>query len=350
MKKVNYILSLLILAFASDLRAQDIHFSQVNEAPLFLSPANTGFFNGYFRASANYRNQWAAMNNAFQTYALSLDGGLFKSRRRQAFMGIGMTFFTDVAGVAKLRKTSAQLNVSGLVKLSRRSALSVGLAGGAAGSNANYSTLIYASQFNGNAFDPALSTNEPVLYRQFTTTDIAAGIAYEFGKVVSDQDYDDVKSFRLAFGAYHLNRPQQEYGPGSSYRMPIRLAYSFTSQVDLTDTKFTITPTFILQTQGPALEYVGGTYIKYRSKVGTKQTGKIQQNSIGIGLYYRGNEVSDALIPKLLFESGNFAVGLSYDVNISGYRSATRYMGGFEVALRYNALASSLFASRKEFR
>lgn len=350
MKKVSYILSFVILAFASDLKAQDIHFSQALETPLFLSPANTGFFNGYFRASANYRNQWSAMNNAFQTYAVSIDGGLFKSRRRQAFMGIGMTVFSDVAGAAKLRKTSAQLNVSGLLKLSRRSALSVGLAGGAAGTNADYATLIYASQFDGNVFDPSKASGESVVYRQFTTTDIAAGAAYEFGKVVSDQDYDDVKSFRIAVGAYHLNRPAQEFAPGSSYRLPVRMCYSFISQLDVTDTKFTLTPTLIYQSQGPAQEFMTGTYLKYRTRSGTKTTGKLQQSSIALGMYYRGSRQSDALVPKLLFESGNFGIGLSYDVNISGYRKASRYMGGFEVALRYNALASSLFASKKEFR
>lgn len=351
MKKINYILSLLILAFASDLKAQDIHFSQVLETPLFLSPGNTGFFDGYFRASANYRNQWAAMNNAFQTYALALDGGVFKSKRRKAFMGIGFTFFTDAAGDAKIRSTSAMLNVSGVLKISRRSALSLGLSGGAVGTTANYSNLTYASQFNGNTIDPTLSPNEPNDYRPFTTTDIAAGLSYEFGKAISDQDYDDVRSFRLSIGGYHLNRPTQNLSAGSSYRMPIRYAYSFTSRVDLEDTKFTITPTFILQTQAKSLEWITGTYIKYRAKSGTKQTGARIQNSIGFGMYYRATKtLSDALIPKLLYEVGDFAVGVSYDVNISDYRRASRYMGGFEVSLRYNNLASSLFASRKEFR
>jgi hypothetical protein len=70
-------------------------------------------------------------------------------------------------------------------------------------------------------------------------------------------------------------------------------------------------------------------------------------------MYYRGNmgpSPSADLIPKLLFETGDFAIGMAYDVNISGYRRASKYKGGFEVSLRYNKLASSLFASRKEFR
>lgn len=347
MKKTYYILSLLVFIFASNLKAQDIHFSQINETPLFLSPANTGFYNGYFRAELNYRNQWAAMNNAFQTFALSIDGGVFKSKRRKAFLGLGLTLFRDQAGEARLSTTSALLNVSGLVKLNRRSVLSAGVAAGAAATNGDYSKLIYASQFDGNNYDPTASSGEKVVYRQFTTTDIGAGLAYEYIATKTDQDHDDVSSFKLAVGAYHLNRPVQNYGAGSSYKMPVRWAYSFTSHFDFEDTKFSMTPTLVYQTQGKAWELIGGTYIKYRTRVGTKTTGKKTQNGIGLGIYYR---TDDALIPKLLYEAGDYAIGISYDVNLSPYRSASNYKGGFEISLRYNNLASSLFDARKEFR
>ncbi len=347
MKKIYAIICLFTLVFTGEVLAQDIHFSQVNETPLFLSPANTGFFNGYVRVSANYRNQWAAMNNAFQTYALSVDGGLFKSRRRKAFMGMGFTLFTDQAGAAKIRKTTALFNLSGVLKINRRSSMSVGLAGGAAATNADYTKLTYASQFEGNSYDPSMSSGEKVVFRQFTTTDVGAGIAYEYSNEKNDQDHDDLQTFKLAFGAYHLNKPEQNFGAGSSYKLPIRYVFAFTSHFDIEDTKFSITPTLVYQNQSKAQELLGGTYVKYRTTTGTKTTGKISQNGIGIGLFYR---VNDALIPKLLYEAGDFAVGLSYDVNLSGYRTASRYMGGFEVSLRYNNLASSLFASKKEFR
>src|SRR3954468_20850834 len=107
MKKINYYSTLVILTLSGLLmQGQDIHFSQANETPLFLSPANTGFFNGYIRATANYRNQWSSMNKAFQTQAIAIDGGLFRSKKRQAFMGLGLTIFRDQAGVAKVRTTN----------------------------------------------------------------------------------------------------------------------------------------------------------------------------------------------------------------------------------------------------
>lgn len=118
MKKINYLTSLFILTFYGlFLRAQDIHFSQVYETPLLLSPANAGFFNGYTRAIINYRGQWASMGSPYRTFGLSLDGGLFKSKKNKAFMGMGLTVFRDAAGAARLSKTNALVNVSGLVKV-----------------------------------------------------------------------------------------------------------------------------------------------------------------------------------------------------------------------------------------
>lgn len=346
MKKFSIVV-LLVLGQAVLFKAQDIHFSQVYESPLFLSPANTGFFNGYTRISANYRNQWAAMGNAFQTIGFSLDGGLFKSKKRPAFMGLGLTIFNDRAGVANLRNTTALLNISGLVKLGKKSAMSVGLAGGAATTNADWTNLTYESQFNGNTIDPSLNSQENP-YRSFTTMDVAAGIAYEYTSFKKDNDHDDMTSVRIALGAYHLNNPSQDFGLGSNYKMPVRYTLAITSALDLTDTKFTINPAFVYHTQGDANKMLlFGSYLKVRVKTGTKVTGEKTQNAIGFGLFYRNK---DAIIPKLIFDLGDFSIGMSYDANVSNYRTASNGFGGFEVALRYNTLATSLFESRKEYR
>ncbi|MCC6371629.1 MAG: PorP/SprF family type IX secretion system membrane protein [Bacteroidia bacterium] len=356
MKKINYRSLLIILTLSSFfLKAQDIHFSQVCETPVFLSPANTGFFNGYTRAIANYRNQWMAMNNAYQTMAISVDGGLFKSKKHQAFMGVGLTIFRDQAGAAKLSQTNALVNISGLVKMGRYSAFSVGLAGGTMATNGNYNKLTYASQFNGNSLDPGLASGE-IPYRQFTTVDVGAGLAYEFAKSKKDPDHDDMISFRISMGAFHLNKPVQEFGAGSFYKMPIKYVYAFTSVYDIVDTKFTITPTLVYQTQGnnnplgsskSYQEIFVGSYLKYRLKTGTKVTGEKTSDAIGFGLFYRRR---DAIVPKFIVDLGDYSIGLAYDVNISAYTAASRSFGGFEVSLRYNNLASSLFAARKEFR
>jgi len=359
MKHVRIILAAFVLGIATQAKAQDIHFSQVSETPLLINPANTGFFPGYFRAIVNYRNQWQSMGNAFSTYNLSVDAGLFKSKRRPAFLGVGFVFYRDVAGAAKLARTQAMVNLSGLVKLNKHNVMCAGLYGGAIGNSANYRNLTYASQFDGNAIDPAAPNGELNVYRNFTSTDIGAGLAYEVSSVKVDQDHDDVIKLRVGLAAYHLNKPKQEFAPGSAYRLPMRLVGSLFSVIDFEDTRFTLAPAFVIQKQGTkdktipsvyklhgAYEMLMGSYFKMRLATGTKVTGEKTQNCLGFGLFYRSK---DALIPKLLLEFGDYAFGLSYDVNISSYKTASKQMGGFEVSLRYNKLANSLFDTRSEF-
>lgn len=359
MKKLRIILVVFVLTGALQTKAQDIHFSQISEVPLLLNPANTGFFPGYFRAIVNYRNQWQSMGKAFQTANLSVDAGLFKSKRRKAFLGLGLVMFQDRAGTAKLTKTHAMVNISGLVKLSKKSVLCAGLYGGAIGNTADYTKLTYASQFDGNAIDPEASSGENSVFRNYTTTDLGMGVAYEASSVKIDTDHDDVTKVRIGLAAYHLNRPKQEFSAGSTYRLPMRLVASIFSNIDFEDTRFTLAPAFVLQKQGKkdksipaeykirgAYEFVTGSYFKVRLATGTKTTGEKTQNAIGFGLYYRSK---DALIPKVILELGDYAIGMSYDVNISGYKSASKSNGGFEVTLRYNRLANSLFDTRSEF-
>jgi type IX secretion system PorP/SprF family membrane protein len=232
------------------------------------------------------------------------------------------------------------------VKLGSKSAMSVGLAGGTASHNGSYDKLTYASQFNGNMIDPTVNSNETP-YRQFTSVDVAAGIAYEFTTYKKDQDHDDMTSFKIALGAYHLNRPAQEYGLGSSYRLPVRYSAALTSVLDLEDTRFTLMPAIVYQVQGPYDQAIAGSFIKFRMSTGTKVTGVKTQNAIGFGLFYRRN---DAIIPKLSMDFGDYSFAMSYDVNVSGYRTASNGLGGFEIALRYNNLATSLFESKREYR
>ena len=347
---INFFKSILFTGWAlvvtSNLYAQDLHFSQVVETPLMLSPANAGFFNGFVRSTANYRNQWPAMNNTFKTMALSVDGGLFKTRTRPAFMGLGLQIINDKAGAANLSTTNILLQLNGLLKINRHSVASVGLAGGTWAMNGEYNNLLYASQFNGNYLDPSLVSGE-VPYRQFTTVDLSLGAAYEYSFLSTDQDHDDEIRIRLAYGGFHLNKPVQDFGVGSLYEMPIKHVWSITSVIDIIDTRFTLMPALVLQKQAQFQSLYFGSLAKYRLRTGTKFTGGRTQNAFGIGLFYRH---LDAFVAKACFDFGNYSCGLSYDINISSYRAASGGVGAMEFSLRYNLLANSLFAARKEYK
>jgi type IX secretion system PorP/SprF family membrane protein len=347
MKKIYLILCASALVLSGKISAQDIHFSQITETPLLMSPSNTGFFNGYFRAGINYKSQWASMGNPYQTITVGLDGGLFKSKRRKTFLGVGFVLFNDKTGAARINRTNALLNVAGILKLGKHSILSVGMNGGADATSAVYSELTYGSQFDGNTINKENPSGEEAKFRQFTTTDIGTGISYRYSKVKVDQDRDDHMNVLISLGAFHINRPVQEYWVGGGYRMPVRWTGMVNARLDIEDTKFSFNPAFMISKQYQAWEYVGGTYIKFRAKSGTKVTGQRTENAMGAGVFYRSQ---DAFIFKLLYEISDYAIGVSYDMNVSGYRTATKYFGGFEVALRYNVLGGSLFETRSEFK
>src|ERR1700761_8373732 len=75
MKKTSLIISLLLqIVIAGNVSAQiDPHFSQYYAYPLWLNPALTGVFSGDSRVTANFKSQWASVDNAFQTAAISAD-------------------------------------------------------------------------------------------------------------------------------------------------------------------------------------------------------------------------------------------------------------------------------------
>ena len=358
MKKLILIACSLVFAFTSKMDAQDIHLAQIQESPLYLNPANTGFFAGYYRVIGGYRNQWASMGKPYQTMALTVDGVLFRNKNKSAFLGLGLSIFNDKAGAANLSNTIANLNVSAVLKLGSRSALAAGIAGGVSMNNGNFSKLTYASQYNGTEIDPARPSNEAVAYHSFTNSDFGAGISYEFEKYSKKNDRDYITSLRIGIAGFHLNKAKQDFGnsqinPATGvpyadpYYLPARYVGTMSSRIDIPNSKLTINPTFIYMMQGQATEINFGSYFKYRFKNGTKVTGEKVENTFGVGLFYRYN---DAIIPQVILDMGTYSIGLSYDANISGYRKVSKTVGGFEIMLRYNKLADALFNRRSEFR
>jgi hypothetical protein len=96
--------------------------------------------------------------------------------------------------------------------------------------------------------------------------------------------------------------------------------------------------------QGPSNEITVGCALRYRLKNGTKITGFINETGISVGVHYRLN---DAVIPQVYLELGDFGVGVSYDLNISGYKAASKLNGGPEISLKYFIQKGALFKQKR---
>lgn len=337
---------LIVVLFISSLSySQDVHFSQIQECPLWLNPANAGFMNGYFRAVANYRNQWAAMGNAYQTMALSVDASTLKTKKGKAYLGMGLFVFNDRAGVAKMGSTQAQIHLNAIIKTSKKSKLGGAVYLGFNQNSANYAALTYESQYNGKEIDNTLGTGEAVTYASFISSDVGVGLNYEFSSANIDMLRDDIFSLKIGGAVHHLNQPVQKFASGSTYKLPMRFVGNIQSRIDIKGTKVAILPSLIFLSQGTASEITVGTHIRYRFKNPTKVTGMKSETGLNIGVYYR---VGDAIIPQINVDLGKYAVGVAYDLNISKYKMVSNYQGGFEIYFKFMTLDDALFKRKRE--
>ncbi|MGZ8550752.1 MAG: PorP/SprF family type IX secretion system membrane protein, partial [Chitinophagaceae bacterium] len=93
--------------------AQDPNFSQFFASPLTMNPAMTGKFDGVYRFSANYRNQWPTISNAYTTMTASIDMGILKDRIPDFDQfGVGLMAYSDKAGDGALNSTYYGLSVA----------------------------------------------------------------------------------------------------------------------------------------------------------------------------------------------------------------------------------------------
>ena len=159
--------------------AQDIHFSQFNNSPLNLNPAQTGLFNGDWRFVGNMRNQWSSVPVPYRTFSLSTDTR-WKNEILQGIPAVGLLVNTDKSGDSKLTTINVFLPIDYIKKLNKDSThfISFGIQPGITTKSFNPSNLSFDNQYDGDAYNPALSSGENFSSYRITYFDISGGIAY----------------------------------------------------------------------------------------------------------------------------------------------------------------------------
>src|SRR4026207_669793 len=109
MKKILQGAVLMLLATFSreTVQAQvDPHFSQYYVYPAWLNPALTGAFDGQYRVSGIYRNQWGNISTPFTTPGVSVE---FTTNNN---INIGASVLNQTAGTGGYNYTTAYGNVA----------------------------------------------------------------------------------------------------------------------------------------------------------------------------------------------------------------------------------------------
>lgn len=345
LKTIRYILLSTLLTGITGLKAQDMHFSQFNETPALINPALTG--SGDLRASLNYRKQWKKVTAPFKTFGVSVETRTHSNKKKseqsdfgkatdkpKSFLGYGLSVFRDAAGDGKMVLSQFNLSGAAFVPTGDQSYFSLGLQSSYARRKFNGSNFLFPNQYAEGGYDPGIESGESAAGTRFGYLDLGAGVQWMFNR--EDRMLGDHKEFKMHVGAavYHLNSPKQKFIREGVETMPVRIVGHADVLFSIPKTRLVAVPTAIFQMQGNNMEIIGGALIKYKLNDNlTRYTNYTKQTNVCAGVYYR---TFDAVIIQGMMEWEQFAVGLSYDLNVSGLRPASHMRGGTEIVLRYS--------------
>ena len=329
MKKIIASLVLITTIGAS---AQDIHFTMWDAMPITTNPAMTGVFPGDHRGVINYRNQWASIGNPYTTYSFMADAGMFKKKWQNGFMGVGLNVYKDVAGQTDFGTTKISLSLSNIVFLNDKNSASVGLMGSWAQNSMSPNSLEWDSQFNGQFYDPNLGSNETMTFQGNDYFDFSAGALWAYGTGAKTLSSHDEFKMKAGVAFYHVTRPSRDVEFGDLDKLYSKFAIHADAHIGFSNTKMALKPKLISYFQGPTRQVAAGMLLRYMLREESKYTGFFSEMAISFGGYYR---IGDAFAPSAEFEIAGLAIGVAYDMNVSGLSSATGGNGGPEVFLRF---------------
>lgn len=344
MKKVFSIVVFKLLALS--LNAQDIHFSQFNENPALINPALTGASNS-IRASITNKDQWRSVSTPYKTYGASFEtrfrSDSWQDHKSRSMLATGLSFYKDKVGDGNLGQTHVNLSLATFVALNKKNFISVGLQGSVVQRMIDNSGLLFPSQYNGSKYDPKQISNENFTNLKFTYFDLGAGTQWTYMREQKNMEAYKQFTSHFGFAVYHLAKPGQEYLATLS-KLNRRYVLHGDMIVSIGNSNTAISPSYLVQFQGPSKEIIIGTMMRHYIKIKSKYTGLVLRDCFGYGIYYRSNDA--LLFSALLERQEKFAAILSYDLNISSLAPASSFRGGFEITLRYT-VPKNFFYKRK---
>lgn len=294
LKIVSLLLFFVLSVFTS--WAQDVSFSQFYASPLYLNPAFAGSVE-IPRFTVQYRNQWHAFTNAFNTYNVAFD---FPVKKLGG--GLGLFLLNDAQANKMLNSMQVNVAYSVHIRLSKKYRLNGGIQGGFFYNTLKVGELVFPDNLAAGSGSHAVSGELQYLTEpDYFYPDFSAGAM--------------VYSERIFYGAavHHLAEPRQKFSgtqentakPDRKYtlhfgaRLPVYIYGHRQKRID-------ISPHLVVQKQN----------IFSQINYGLMAT----RNNISAGLWFRQNIGIryDAVILQIGFAKNRWQLNYSYDVTVSG--------------------------------
>ncbi len=298
-------------------QAQDIHFSQFSEAPLWRNPSLAGIFTGDVRVQAVYRDQWNSVTNAYRTGSMNAEYKLPVGKVND-FVTVGMQVLYDRAGTIGWTSTHVlpALNYHKSLSTQNNRYLSLGFMGGLVQRRFDPSKMTTNSQYDNGGLGENLANS------QYSYLDGSVGMSYN-----SNLNFNPDNTFYIGAAYHHFNRPNNSFYRNATIELHPKWVFSGGLKLGVSDYAY-LTVQADHSRQGGFAETMAG--IMYGLKLGEDPDNPAY--TLHAGSFLRWN---DALIPVIKIDYTPFSVALSYDVNISKLKPSSYGRGGFELSVSY---------------
>ena len=307
--------------FLNSAFAQDAHWAQYYNTIAYNNPAQIGLYNGYAyqRAVLAYRNQWASVPVPYNTAFLAFDRQVKLKGMRNNSFGIGGTLLHDEAGDSQLSLDELTAQAAYHLAVTKNQWVSIGAQVGVAQRRFQTKKLTFDNQYNGDVFDPMLSTRENIPLSDFLFMDYGVSANYVWF-------YNAHTAVEIGGTALHLDAPQQSFFNQDAVRLPRRFSLNARAQFPLAD-RLDITLSGNSFFQEKQSETVFSALFNFTLK---EETFKKIAIYGGCGL-----RINDAIIPAVGIQYNQWRAGLCYDITTSNFSKASQGNGGIELTVQH---------------
>ncbi len=332
---IFFVLPMFFLLNVVHLNAQDFHYSQFHNSEMHLNPALTGVFGGDLRVAGNMRNQWHTVPVDYRTFTIAADKKFIKRTDKKGYLAGGFSIDYDRAGLSKLKLIDLGLSLSYTGMISDHFFATIGGQGRLGQRSFDINQLTTDGSFDEirGVYDPNLPLNENFSGYNFLFPDVALGANFRWQKIdpwVLVDRLEQRTKVDFGVGIFNILQPNQSFNSGSNSPLPIRISPYILSTWKLGQS-VDLVLNGTAQWQGPYTQYEGLGGIKLHLD---RQLGK--QIALQLDFGYRfNNDFGDAMIPGIEIFYNGWQAGFTYDINLSGFQTATNKRGGPELSIRY---------------
>ncbi len=326
----------LFLMFCSSLvMGQDEHFSQIFAIPIHLNPALSGAYDGTYRMTVIYRDQWNnALESPYKTFAAGGDTKFtIGPKTNSDHFGMGLFFVSDRVAQFQMNRTKISGYMAYHKKLTERnpSYLGAGLKVGVIQHNVNYDNISFQDQFNQiDGF--TLETGETLPPNNIGVFDTSLGLNY-FIKT-------EKSTYFVGAAFHHLTRPNISFfarllNPNPSLDLDQKLDRKITAHLSIDryiNYSLSIQPRIVYQQQGTASQIDAGLNAEYTLE--SRRTGLIAGLWLTAANDLDGTHLEN-ITPLVGIRHGQFIIGLSYDVPMRDTFGGPFAFNTFELSIRF---------------